>query len=151
MRAEAEATIAAPIDRVWQRMVDVDRYADWNPFILRVEGGNRPLRVGDEFILHVRLAGRITRSREQISKLDGPSGPAGARRAALVYVYRGLIDRLGMVHGSRTQELLETERGTRYHTYEDFSGWATWALPIGAVRDGFRAHADALASGWPSP
>jgi hypothetical protein len=40
-----EVTIEAPPETVWEELVDLDRYADWNPFIVeatgRVEVGER--------------------------------------------------------------------------------------------------------------
>lgn len=37
-RAEFTIEIQAPIERVWQVMLDMNAYAEWNPFIVKVEG-----------------------------------------------------------------------------------------------------------------
>ena len=50
----AEATIEAPIDRVWEILLDLPRYEEWNPFTARVES---TLRVGDPIVLYPRLIG----------------------------------------------------------------------------------------------
>ncbi len=51
----AEIEIEAPIDRVWQILLDFDRYGDWNPFTPRVA---TTLRIGDRVDLDVRLFGQ---------------------------------------------------------------------------------------------
>lgn len=33
-----EIEIAASPEQVWQRLIDVSRYGEWNPFLIRVEG-----------------------------------------------------------------------------------------------------------------
>ena len=50
----AEIEIAAPIDRVWGILTDLERYSEWNPFTARAES---TLRVGDPIALYPRLIG----------------------------------------------------------------------------------------------
>jgi uncharacterized protein YndB with AHSA1/START domain len=38
----AEAVIAAPAERVWDMLVDLPRYAEWNPWNVHVEGDLSP-------------------------------------------------------------------------------------------------------------
>ena len=37
IQAEAKVLIDAPIERVWEVMIDVGAYREWNPFIVDVE------------------------------------------------------------------------------------------------------------------
>src|SRR5262245_32631518 len=37
-----EAVIAAPAERVWDTLVDLPRYAEWNPWLLHAEGDLSP-------------------------------------------------------------------------------------------------------------
>lgn len=46
----AEIEIAAPAERVWQILCDLDHYADWNPFTPKVETDRI---VGHPITLHV--------------------------------------------------------------------------------------------------
>jgi uncharacterized protein YndB with AHSA1/START domain len=39
---ETSIAIAAPIDHVWSILTALDRYADWNPYLVRIEGAALP-------------------------------------------------------------------------------------------------------------
>lgn len=61
--------IAAPAERVWDILVDFDRYGEWNPFTTRVEAS---LEIGAPVMLHVRL-GRLKRKQpERIETVEPP-------------------------------------------------------------------------------
>jgi hypothetical protein len=142
----ASITIAAPLDAVWAVMLDTERYAEWNPFVERIECPVPP-RVGDPIVLHVRWAnGRTTRSPERISAIEPPTtGPDGVATATLSYVYEGLPARLGLVHGTRHQRLRQEPGGpTTYDTVEEFTGPLVRLAGPGRVADGFRRHAAGL-------
>jgi hypothetical protein len=62
----AEIQIAAPIDRVWGILTDLERYSEWNSFTARAES---TLRVGDPIVLYPRLIGnRAYAWTERVSK-----------------------------------------------------------------------------------
>jgi uncharacterized protein YndB with AHSA1/START domain len=44
--------IAAPAERVWQVICDLDRYPEWNPFVVACRSS---LRVGDRIDMRVRV------------------------------------------------------------------------------------------------
>ncbi len=48
----AEVEIDAPVARVWEILVDLDAYSEWNPFTPRVRSS---LRVGDPVEMDVRM------------------------------------------------------------------------------------------------
>jgi|GEM_PF-5926929 len=50
---QVEETIAAPIDLIWEIMLDLQGYSAWNPFITRVLDGERISAVGQRFRLSV--------------------------------------------------------------------------------------------------
>lgn len=144
MNPSASTTIDAPLDLVWSVMLDVTAYADWNPFVTRVECEGEP-HVGQPIRLHVRWSnGRGTVSPERITTIEPPSG-ASPRRAALAYVYEGLPSRLGLVRGVRWQRLTQEPGGpTRYDTVEEFRGPLVPLAGPGRVAEGFARHAEGL-------
>lgn len=142
----AEIEIDAPLDVVWQVMLDTERYGEWNPFVVRAETA-QPAAVGNPIVLHVRWAdGKGTRSPERITALDGPTTDAGGTTTATMsYVYEGLPSKLGLVKGVRHQRL--TQRAgtpTSYTTVEEFSGPMVRFAGPGRVAEGFRRHAAGL-------
>lgn len=146
MNPRARVEIEAPLDVVWSVVLDVDRYPEWNPFVVRAECASPPA-VGDPIRLHVRWAnGRSATSPERISAVEPPEVAAdGVRRAALAYVYEGLPARLGLVRGTRWQRLSQPDGGpTTYDTVEEFAGPLVPLAGPGRVAEGFARHAAAL-------
>ncbi|WP_435770020.1 SRPBCC family protein [Nocardioides sp. SYSU DS0651] len=147
MDASASIEIDAPLDVVWQVMVDTDRYGEWNPFVERAETPQPPA-VGNPIVLHVRWAnGGRARSPERITALEGPAVDpgTGATTAVMTYVYEGVPARLGLVRGTRHQRLSQLPGGpTSYDTVEEFRGPLVRLAGPGRVADGFRRHAEAL-------
>ncbi|MFL6062490.1 MAG: SRPBCC domain-containing protein [Marmoricola sp.] len=145
VRPSARAEIDAPLDTVWAVMMDVPAYGEWNPFCYRADCPVPP-RPGDPIKLYVRWAnGRTQTSPERISQVVEPYDDGGTRRALLAYVYEGLPSRLGLVRGTRLQELSQQPGGPCvYETVELFTGPLVALAGPERVRDGFQRHADAL-------
>lgn len=144
--AQAAEVIEAPIDLVWDVMLDTEAYAEWNPFVIRVRRPrHRPLRVGDPILLKVRWhTGGTARSTERVTRMEPPDEHDG-RRAVLEYEYRGPLGSSGLVRGRRLQELTRLDdAATSYSTYEKLHGPLAFAAPIQRVQDGFERHAAAL-------
>ena len=142
----ASVEIDAPIETVWQVMLDTEAYGEWNPFVVRAETPQPPA-VGNAIVLHVRWAdGRGARSPERITAIEPPAAADdGTTRALLSYVYAGWPSRLGLVRGTRHQRLTQAPGGpTVYDTVEDFSGPLVPLAGPARVADGFRRHAEAL-------
>ncbi len=137
--------IDAPLELVWQVMLDVDAYGEWNPFITRADCASPP-RVGDPIRLHVTFGdGTKVISPERIRSVVPPyDDPSGVARATLAYVYEGLPSRLRLLQGTRWQQLAQAGGATRYETVEIFSGPLVRLAGPGRVADGFRRHAEAL-------
>ncbi len=142
----AAIQIDAPLDDVWAIMLDTERYAEWNPFVVRAELAG-PTEVGTPIVLHVRWAkGGRTRSPERISVLEAPeTGADGVRRATLAYDFEGWPAKLGLVRGRRYQRLVQTPgEPTTYDTVEEFTGPLVKLAGPARVADGFRRHAEGL-------
>lgn len=144
---ELSVEIDAPIDRVWAVMTDLERYSEWNPYLVSVTDIRGALGVGCRFHVETRWHdGGGSSAVERITRFEAPApGPDGARIAALEYVFEGLPAKLGMVRERRVQTLAELSHGrVRYATLESFSGWAARMVPIERVRSGLERHAAAL-------
>jgi hypothetical protein len=150
----AGTDIDAPLDAVWDVMLDTARYAEWNPFLRRIECPSPP-SVGDPIHLHVVFPGRSREvtSPERISLVDHPHDDGdGVRRATLAYDYEGLPAKLGLIRGRRYQRLTqEPGSPTRYETVEEFSGPLVFLAGPGRVEAGFKVHAGALRTRCESP
>jgi hypothetical protein len=147
MNPSASVEIDAPLEVVWQVMVDTERYGEWNPFVERAETPQPPA-VGNPILLHVVWkGGGRTRSPERISALEAPATDpvTGETTALMSYVYEGLPARLRLVRGTRHQRLRQVPGGpTSYDTVEEFRGPLVRLAGPGRVADGFRRHAEAL-------
>jgi hypothetical protein len=145
LRPSASIEIDAPLELVWEVMLDTEAYAAWNPFVERAETATPPA-VGNPIVLHVRWRnGRTARSPERISALVGPVVQGDVTTATLSYVYEGLPARLGLVRGVRHQRLTQrTGSPTTYDTVEEFSGPLVRLAGPGRVADGFARHAAGL-------
>src|SRR5688500_716099 len=141
-RPSASITIDAPLELVWEVMLDTASYAEWNPFVERAETAS-PAAVGNPIVLHVRWANRrTTRSPERIRGIEPPATTDGVTSARLSYVYEGWPARLGLVRGTRHQRLSQRPgEPTAYDTVEEFSGPLVKLAGPGRVADGFRRHA----------
>jgi hypothetical protein len=144
-RPSASITIDAPLGLVWEVMLDTASYAEWNPFVERVETAT-PAAVGNPIVLHVRWAdGRTTRSPERISAIVPPITADRVSAARLSYVYAGWPAKLGLVRGTRHQRLTQRPgEPTTYATVEEFSGPLVGLAGPDRVADGFRRHAEGL-------
>ncbi|TQL70587.1 polyketide cyclase/dehydrase/lipid transport protein [Nocardioides albertanoniae] len=142
----ASISIDAPIETVWRVMIETEAYAEWNPFVVRVETA-QPAAVGNPIVLHVAWAGGSrSRSPERITALEPPVvGDDGVAAARMAYVYEGWPARLGLVRGVRHQRLSQRPHGpTVYETVEEFSGPLVRLAGPERVADGFRRHAHGL-------
>lgn len=140
----ASSIIQAPIERVWSVLSDFDRYPEWSPFLVRIDG---EVRVGTMLTLHVVMkpGQRPLQQRERVSMRE-----------------EGREVRWGTVMGH--PRLLRAERfqrltaisatQTRYETADDFEGALVplvFALYGASIQRGFEATALALKARCEAP
>ena len=127
--------IEAPADRVWDVLVDFERYGEWNPFTTRVDAS---LAIGSPVMLHVRL-GRLKRKQpERIETVEPPKLLAWGTTMGHPVLLSALREQ-------RVEALSETR--CRYLTTDATSGLLTplVALLFGRlIRQGFNDMAAAL-------
>ncbi len=132
----ASADIAAPTERVWATLVDLDGYGAWNPFTPTVRS---TLQVGDPVHLDVVLGPRRrTRSVNHVEVVQAPQR----------IVWSSTLLHPVLLRTRRTQsiEVLDGER-CRYTTSETFEGAMAWLVALAsrsAVERGFTAVAEGL-------
>lgn len=143
MDPSAEIEIDAPLELIWQVMLDTGAYGEWNSFVPRVE--LTQAQVGEPIVLHAMWAdGSQSRSVEQVTALEVPASDGdGTTTAVMSYRYRGAPSRLGLVRSTRHQRLTRRADApvTTYSTVLHLSGpLARFAGP-GRIADGLRRHA----------
>lgn len=146
--AETLITINAPIEKVWQVMLNVNDYPAWNPFVVKVETQADVSRPGTAMKLFVKWNdGGSATSGEVIEEAVAPVPDGfGIKRAQWSYRFTGPLDKLGLVHAIRFQWLEQRAEGvTMYHTREEFTGLLRAFIPLAKVQNGFERQAKALA------
>lgn len=139
--ARADIEIPASIERVWQVLTALDRYPDWNPFIVKVDGGATPM-LGGRLVLHVKWHdGGGAASGELVTRVEPPG-----TSAALAWRFTGVLPTLGLVRAERLQTLTRlSDNRTRYESIETFHGLLANFVPLVKVQRGFDRQAEALA------
>ena len=127
--------IEAPIERVWEVLVDFGRYGEWNPFTTRVDTDSR---VGSPVDLHVTLGPLRVKQRERIEVVDPPHRLAWSTKTG----HRLLLS-------ARREQRLEAlgEGRCRYVTNDAFKGPLTPLVVLlfgRLIRGGFNDMAVAL-------
>ena len=141
--AQAETLIDAPIERVWDVIMALRDYPDWNPFTVEVENPEGPT-IGAAIRLHVRWNdGKGVISPERISRIEPPSG--SPKRACYGYQFGTILSTLNLVRSNRLQLLEERPGGkTFYRTTIELSGLLSGLTPLAKVQDGFDRQTAAL-------
>jgi hypothetical protein len=135
-KVEASITIDAPIEDVWQALVDFPQYGAWNPFTPIVE---TDLQVGSPITLHVDMPARSKSVRAEWVNLVEPGKTIcwGMHMAAP-----------WLLCANRWQELTPLQGGgTRYTTTDYFSGLLAPLVLLfygEPMRKGFQSVADGL-------
>lgn len=133
----ASATIRAPIERVWAVLSDLERYPEWSPFVVEVQGR---AEIGETVTLVVAMTpGKAPiRQRETISRWDE------GRELSWGMV----LGHPALLKAERYQRLTRlSESETRYETADDFEGLLVpivFGLYRARIQAGFDATAVAL-------
>lgn len=127
--------IEAPIERVWDILVDFERYGDWNPFTTRVE---TDFGIGSPVDLYVTLGPLKLRQPERIEAVQRPE----------LLVWSTKIGHRILLSARREQRLeaLGPAR-CRYVTNDAFNGFLTPLVMLffgRLIRRGFNDMALAL-------
>lgn len=144
--AKSEALIDAPIQLVWDAIMDLPRYPEWNPFTVKIENPEGP-KVGAAIRLHVRWSdGKGLISPERIALIEPPaSGMDGVLRARYGYNFGTLAATLNLVRSKRLQILEQRPGGkTFYRTTIEMTGLLSNLTPVAKVQDGFDRQTAAL-------
>lgn len=105
--------IEAPIERVWEILVDVDRYGDWNPFTTRVE---TTFEIGSPVDLYVTLGPFKLKQPERVEAVEPPH----------LLVWSTKVGHRVLVSARREQRLEALgETRCRYLTTDAFNGLLT--------------------------
>ena len=127
--------IEAPAERVWDILVDFERYGEWNPFTTRVEAG---LEIGSPVMLHVTLGWLKRKQPERIETVEPPHLLAwGVTMGARFLLVARREQRLEALGANRC----------RYLTTDETRGLLTPLVALlfgGLIRQGFNEMATAL-------
>jgi hypothetical protein len=110
---ESAVEIDAPPERVWEILVDIGRYSEWNPFTPRIDS---TLEVGTPCVLHVamRPGKKHILQTEHVTRND-----AAKRELA----WSTTLGAAFVLHAERIQRLEPLPGGrTRYWTGDSFRG-----------------------------
>ncbi len=127
--------IEAPAEVVWDILMDVQRYGEWNPFTIRVD---TDFGIGSPVDLHVTLGPLKVKQPEWIESVERPN----------LLVWGTKVGNRFLLSARREQRL-EALSGTRcrYHTTDAFSGLLTPLVVLlfgKLIRRGFNDMARAL-------
>ena len=138
----AERHIPAPPDRVFEVILDVDRYPEWNPFTPRFSIATAEMAVGREFELDCQMTPTqlLRGEREVVLALDREA------RAFCMGTSR-TRGRPGVVSYRWQRCEPAPDGGTHFVNYEQFHGPLgplVWLLYKGKLKEAFERYNEAL-------
>jgi len=86
MRIQTEIEIDAPAEAVFAILLDFERYPEWNPLTVRIDGDPT---VGEVVTLHVDLGGKPMVRKHVISRVDAPEALCWTIRTKQPFLMRG--------------------------------------------------------------
>ena len=132
----AEIEIKAPLQRVWDVLLDGEGYAGWNRFIPEVDGALEKLNT--PIHMRVELGGRNTRA----VMCSVIVTPPQAGEALWVHAHASWLAKTGLVRSRRHHALKAIDEATTgYRTWEPFSGLLKRFVPLADIDAGFKTQA----------
>ena len=133
-----ETIIHASAERIWQILIDFDRYPEWNPFVISILG--RPKLRERLKVTLLNTKGKPTTFQPKITLL----------KKNQVFGWLGNLWIVGLFDGHHIFEIQEMEQGRcRFLHREEFSGLLVplfWKSLDTKVRTGFEAMNEKLKS-----
>ncbi len=106
-----EFEVDAPAAVVWEVITDLDRYGDWNPFVVEARSTLKP---GDVIDMKVKLVGPPQKQQEVMLSFDEGRG----------FAYRMKPFPLGALSSRRSHEITPLDDGRcRYRSHFELRGW----------------------------
>ena len=134
-RVEVHTHLEGPADKAWEMLSDLDRFKNWNPFIIEAGGIVEP---GEQLNVSIQLPGRKPQTfRPTVTSVADGRG----------FEWLGSLLTPGLFDGRHRFELIPSDEGTTLVHSEEFSGVLTPLLTsiLGPTEAGFRAMNEALA------
>ena len=130
MEYRASTTITSPAQTVWETLIDTDRWPEWDPHVVRVEG-------------EAVLGGKI-RMHTDMSSTTIPVDVVAFTPSHRM-VWRGGLP-LGLMTGTRTFTLTEADGITVFELHEVFTGPLVGILGrfMPDLQPSFDAHVEGL-------
>ena len=130
MEYRASTTIAAPARAVWATLVDTDRWPEWDPHVERVDG---QAVLGGKIRMHTNMSS--TTIPVHVAEFEPPHR----------MVWRGGLP-FGLMTGTRTFCLVETDGSTTFDLHEVFTGPLVGILSrfMPDLQPAFEAHVEGL-------
>lgn len=135
--------VDAPPEKVWEVITDVERYSEWNPFVVECHSTLKP---GDPLRMKVKLGSSVRQEQERIDSYDEGVG----------FAYRMEPPPLGALASFRSHRIEPLGNGkSRYISHFELNGWLSPVVKafVGAkleagftgMSHGIRDRAEALA------
>ena len=132
---KTDIEIDAPPEAVWTVLTDLDRYAEWNPFVISASG---QVEVGERLVNRMQPPrGRAMTIKPTVTEVE----------TASVFEWLGVLGFSGLFDGRHRFELHRTPTGTRVAHNEYFNGLLVRPLRKwldNQTRSGFDAMNEAL-------
>ncbi len=137
--------INAPIQKVWETLINIKDYSKWNPFVYDISFDKKIPEVNCNMLFSVRFSnGKEVKSKEFVTTFKPPK--LNNNKSALwVYRFDGFLHKPYMVRATRIQKLKAlSENKTEYLSEEVFSGLLKAFLPVKEVTKGFILQSNVL-------
>lgn len=132
----AQIEIDAPLQTVWDVLLDGERYSEWNRFIPDVIGELQTLNA--PIHMRVKLGNHMTVAVMQTVTVSPPN----ASKAMWIHEHASWLAKTGLVRSRRHHELTVSSEGTTlYNTWEPFSGLLKPFVPFAKIHAGFNLQA----------